>query len=204
MLDKITWLGHASFKIKNKKTIYFDPFQLKGKPEPADIIFISHEHYDHCSEEDIKKIQKESTILIGPKDALEKLSGKNKKEVKPYDRLEIEGYRIETIPAYNIDKEFHPKEKNWVGFIVEIDGKRIYHAGDTDFIPEMKDLKNIYIALLPVSGTYVMNVEEAIKAAESFKPEIVIPMHYGSIIGSEEDAIKFKNLYSGRTEILKI
>ncbi|MEQ8188734.1 MAG: MBL fold metallo-hydrolase [Candidatus Eremiobacterota bacterium] len=199
LLKHIKWLGHAGFKIKGEKVIYIDPFQI-GEDEKADIILITHEHYDHCSPEDVAKIQKESTVFVTIDSCMPKLGG-HIKTVKPGDELSIESVHIKAVPSYNIGKKFHEKSTNKVGFIVTIDGESVYHAGDTDFIPEMKDI-HADIALLPVSGTYVMTAEEAVRAAEVIKPEYVIPMHYGSIVGSKSDAETFKKLYSGNTVIL--
>jgi len=201
MIENIHWLGHATFKIiAEDKIIYIDPFQIK-KEDQADIILITHEHFDHCSPEDVKKIQKPDTVIVTTSDCALKLSGDIKK-VKPGDKINVKGIEIEAVPAYNINKKFHPKENNWVGFIINIKGTRIYHAGDTDKIPEMKDFKNIDIALLPVSGTYVMTAEEAADAALIINPKIAVPMHYGSIVGSEKDAKKFADLLKGKIEVV--
>ncbi len=163
-----------------KKIIYTDPFQIK-KPDKADIILITHEHYDHFSPDDIKKLLTPDTIIVLPKDCSGKIRAKEI-IVKPGDKITVEGIEIEVVPSYNTNKKFHPKEKGWVGYIFKIMGKRIYIAGDTDYIPEMKTFKDIDIALLPVSGTYVMTAEEAVQAAIDIKPKIAIPMHYGSIV----------------------
>ena len=191
---KIEWLGHASFKISNKLKIYIDPYILPSKTEKADLIFVTHEHYDHCAVENIKKIAKEDTEIIITEDCIAKLKGLKTFPVVPGRSYEVKGIKFETIPAYNLNKTFHTKASNWVGYVIEIEGVRIYHAGDTDFIPEMKNLKNIDIALMPVGGTYTMNAEEAANAVNSFKPKIAIPMHYGEIVGSKKDAEKFKEL----------
>src|SRR3989344_2753853 len=160
----IEWLGHSGFAFKNDKIIYIDPFKLGSNPEKADIILVSHEHYDHCSIEDIKKIIKPETIIVTVADCQSKLSGMkvaNITLVRPGNKVNVKGTMIGAVPAYNTNKKFHPKENEWVGFIVTINGKRVYHAGDTDIIPEMNNLKNIDMALMPVSGTYVMTSEEA-------------------------------------------
>jgi len=193
----LDWTGHSGFVIKNNKTIYIDPFQLKGEPEKADIVLITHEHYDHCSIADIKRIAKPQTIIVTVPDCQSKLSNldiANVTLVKPGDKISVQGIIIEAVPAYNLNKKFHLKENAWVGYVVTVEGKRIYHAGDTDFIPEMRNLKNIDIAIVPISGTYVMTAEEAANAVNAFQPKIAIPMHYGSIIGTSDDAARFKRL----------
>jgi len=199
VLENIKWLGHASFVIEAEKIIYIDPWKLKDG-EPADIILITHDHYDHCCPEDVQKIQKSDTVIVTTPDAATKLKG-DVRTVKPGDRLTINGVDIEALPAYNLRKQFHPKENNWVGFIVTIGGTRIYHTGDTDFIPEMKDVKTD-IALVPVGGTYTMDAEEAAKAVNTFMPKVAIPMHWGDIVGSEKDAQRFQELAQCEVRIL--
>lgn len=201
MLENIKWLGHAGFKIKGEKTVYIDPFKMNDT-EPADIIIVTHEHFDHLSPEDIKKIQTGKTVVITTPDCYSKFSG-NVKTISVGQTLSVDGIKIEAVPAYNANKDFHPKEKSWIGVIVTINGKRIYHSGDTDNIPEMASLKNIDVALLPVSGTYVMTAEEAADAANKIMPKIAVPMHYGSIIGTRADAEKFKKLCKCKVEILE-
>jgi len=197
--ENIHWLGHDSFRIEDQgKQIYIDPWKLSANAIKADYIFVTHSHYDHFSKQDIEKITKETTKIFGPEDVAKELR-KRATAMKPNDELTADQLKIMTIPAYNLDKQFHPKEKNWIGFILTLsDGTSIYHAGDTDFIPEMKSLK-VDIALLPVSGTYVMTADEAIEAANTFQPKIVIPMHYGDIVGNKKDAEKFKAGFKGET-----
>jgi len=199
MLKNIHWLGHDTFKVVGEKVIYTDPFKIKKK-DTADIVLITHEHFDHCSPEDVKKIQGPNTVIVATSDCAQKLSGKIK-VVKPGDKINVEGIDIEAVPAYNTNKQFHTKDKGWVGYIFSVQGQRIYIAGDTDYIPEMKNFK-VDIALLPVSGTYVMTADEAIKAALDIKPRVAIPMHYGSIVGSENDAKKFAEGLKGKIEVV--
>ncbi|MFH1138962.1 MAG: MBL fold metallo-hydrolase [Pseudomonadota bacterium] len=188
MIDKIHWLGHDSFYIAGSKVVYFDPWDVKGEPK-ADLILISHAHFDHCSPDDVEKIKKAGTIILTEPESAEKLKG-DVRIMKPGQTLEAAGVKVTAMPAYNTDKNFHPKENNWLGFVVELDGVTIYHTGDSDFIPEMKKT-SADIALIPVSGTYVMTADQAVQAARAIKPKIAVPMHYGKIVGSDEDAKAF-------------
>ncbi len=200
VVKNITWLGHDGFLIKGDgKAIVIDPFQVK-QCEPADVILVTHEHYDHCSPEDIQKVQEASTVIVTEADSAKKLSG-DVRVVQPGDKLTVSGIQIEAVPAYNTNKNFHPKQNGWLGFVLTVDGVRIYHAGDTDLIPEMDSIK-ADIALLPVSGTYVMTAEEAVEAAKIIKPKLVIPMHYDSIVGSADDARRFSDALSGTCEVV--
>ena len=208
---KITWLGHDSFRIKNGKTVIIDPFKLRSISDKADILLISHEHFDHLSLDDIKKVVKDDTTIVTIPAVKKELSGLKVKEIKaakPGDKVSIGDVTIELVPAYNLNKfrepgkVFHPKEDGKAGFIIGMKGLRIYHAGDTDAVPEMKGLKPD-IALLPVSGTYVMSAEEAAQATKMIEPKLVIPMHYGAIVGSEQDALRFKQLVKVEVQILK-
>jgi len=198
MVEKIAWLGHDAFRIEGSKTVFIDPYNIESDKK-ADIILVTHDHFDHCSPDDVKKIQQAETIIVTEKDSAKKLSG-DIRTVEPGNHLSIEGVNIEALPAYNIDKDFHPKANGWLGFVLEMDGYRIYHAGDTDFIPEMKDL-NVDIALLPVSGTYVMTADEAVNAALAIKPALAIPMHYGAIVGGSSDAENFKHKLAGKVSV---
>ena len=194
----LSWLGHASFRlVRGGVTIYFDPWQLAGAPGDADLVLITHPHFDHLSPEDVAKVAKADTEIVtvaGCQLKLEQAGVPGKIHlVEPGDSLTLKGVKVEAVSAYNTNKVFHLKDNGWVGFIVEVDGTRIYHAGDTDFIPEMKMLQ-VDVALLPVSGTYVMTAEEAAQAAKAMTAKVVIPMHYGSIVGTAADAKRFEKL----------
>jgi len=196
--ELIQWLGHDAVRIDAAKHIYFDPFEIRSGPE-ADLILITHEHYDHCSPRDVEKIQGRSTVIVTEKDSAKKLSG-NIQVMAPGDSITVKGIKIRAVPAYNIDKTFHPKNRNWLGFIIEIDGVSVYHAGDTDFIDEMKTIETD-IALLPVSGTYVMTADEAAQAALAINPSLAVPIHYGSLVGSNADADRFKNVLKNKIDV---
>lgn len=193
-------LGHASFKVKFKDyVIYIDPYNIEDD-EPADLILITHEHYDHCSPNDINKLTTEKTLIIAPKSAASKLRG-NVRVTKVDDKIELGICIIESVEAYNTDKPFHPRGLG-VGYIININNTRIYHTGDTDLIPEMKKIIDIDIAFFPVSGVYVMNADEAAEAAEIIKPKVAVPMHYGGIVGDISDADNFSDLVTCNVMIL--
>lgn len=206
----IEWLGHASFLITYKeKKIFIDPFKIKDNiTDRADLILITHSHYDHCSPKDISKLLKEKTIIVCPADCNSKLNRIQRtldiRIIEPNRKMNIEDVLVETIPAYNINKSFHKREYHWLGYIIKVGKVSIYHSGDTDLIPEMKELKNknIDIALLPVGGIYTMNSEEASEAVKIINPKIAVPMHYGTIVGSLEDAQKFKELVGEKAILL--
>jgi L-ascorbate metabolism protein UlaG (beta-lactamase superfamily) len=200
MEEKIFWLGHSSVMIKSGKVIYIDPWKLKGSPEKADLVLISHSHGDHLSPADVAKVSKEGTVVVCPADC----SGFKAVvlTVRPGDKVQANGIPVEAVPSYNTNKAFHPKANNWVGFIVTVDGKRIYYCGDTDFIPEMKQIR-ADIVIVPVGGTYTMTAEEAANAVNAIKPELAIPIHYGDIVGSVKDAEKFAKLSSVPVKIKK-
>jgi L-ascorbate metabolism protein UlaG (beta-lactamase superfamily) len=209
---QITWLGHDGFKVKKDRVIYVDPYQLGPKAEPADVVFVTHEHFDHLSLDDLKKVvtPKTTIVTIGAcEQAAKGLKPKAVRVVTAGDHLEVDGIAVEVLPAYNTNKfkspgnPFHPKGDGKVGFVLRIGGIRIYHAGDTDHIPEMTQVKGVDVALLPVSGTYVMTAQEAIKACEAIHPKLAIPMHYGAIVGSAADAETFRKGVTCRVEVLR-
>ena len=203
MAENIFWLGHDSFRLKGEKVVYIDPWKLDAGAEKADVILVTHEHYDHLSQDDIAMISKADTIVVAPLAVTSKLGGKPI-TVKPGDKITAAGISIEVLPAYNANKKFHPKNAGHVGYIVTLNGKRIYHSGDTDLIPEMAQIK-CDIALLPVSGTYVMTAMEAAEAANTIKPGLAIPMHYGDpdVVGTRSDAEEFERLAKVPVEILE-
>ena len=200
---KIRWLGHASFEIETAgKVIYLDPYIIPKDAKNADLILVSHDHYDHCDTENIEKIKRDKTLILTTEGAAKRISG-NVKVVNPGDEVDFDGIKVGAIPAYNIGKPFHPKGAG-LGFILESDGKRVYHAGDTDVIPEMGELEEITVALLPIGGTYTMDVKEAVEAAKMINPRIAVPMHYGKIVGSKKDALEFKKLVEKETYTIKV
>jgi len=195
-VSNIHWLGHASFRIEGDGVvIYIDPWKLEGGPK-ADLILITHDHHDHCSPPDVAQVRTEDSVIVTIQAAADKLPGPVL-VIKPGDELTAKGIPIKAVPAYNINKFrspgalFHPPEAGHVGFILTVDGRRIYHTGDADCIPEMSSIETD-VALLPVSGTYVMTAEEAVEAAAAMQPQVAIPMHVGRGIGSLEDADRFK------------
>lgn len=200
MFENLRWLGHASFRMEGERTIYIDPWKLKGGPG-ADIILVSHAHYDHYSQADIDKVRKPGTVIVASADIAPKAGG-DSRALQPGGKIKIGGVTVEGIPAYNIGKAFHPKSNGWLGFVVEMGGERLYYAGDTDRVPEMSQLRDIDIALLPVGGTYTMDAADAAGAAQLIKPGMAIPYHYGDIVGGRADAERFAALYGGRVEIL--
>ena len=201
MIERVHWLGHASFRIDGPPAIYIDPWQLAGQLPPADLILVTHDHHDHCSPDDISRIRQPGTVIVASQAAAKKL-GKGVQAVKPGDHLTVAGVTVEAVPAYNTTKAFHPKAAGYVGYIVDVGGARIYHAGDTDPIPEMAGL-SVDILLVPVSGTYVADAVQAAEIVRAVKPKIAVPMHIGAIVGSLADAEHFKQLVDCEVVILK-
>ena len=198
MLDNIEVLYHSSIKINKEKTIYIDPFKIDKNYNDADIIFITHDHYDNYSEEDIDKVINENTTIIIPEELLTKLlrKGINKNAiitVKPNEKYMVQEIKFGTVPAYNTNKTFHPKENDWIGYIITLDGIRYYIAGDTDITEENRKVK-CDVAFVPVGGTYTMDFKEAAQLINEIQPKIAVPIHYGSIVGTEQDATDFIKL----------
>lgn len=197
MLEEISINTQSSIRIKGEKTIYFDPIEITEVIHDADVIFITHDHYDHYSAEDVWKVGNSGTILVLPekmkKQASEQAENFREKPVmvKPGETYEIAGLKVETVHAYNNLKPFHPKRNGWVGYIVTMNGKRYYVAGDTD---SNKDNETVRcdVALIPIGGTYTMNAKEAAKFINKIRPGCAVPTHYGSIVGSPEDFDTFK------------
>ena len=199
MLKGIEINCHSSIKISKEKIIYVDPFKIKKDKNDADIVLVTHDHYDHFSPEDIEKIINNETIIVAPKTVKALSKMRNTVLVEPNNVYEVKGIKIETISAYNVNKQFHQKDNQWVGYIIEIDKTRYYIAGDTDVTPENKQV-NCDVAFIPVGGTYTMNYTEAAELANAIKPKIVVPTHYGDIVGEKDDGEKFKKLLNGNIQ----
>lgn len=198
MLENVEVLCHSSIRINKEKTIYIDPFKIEKNYNDADIVFITHDHYDHYSEEDIDKVINENTIIIIPEELLTKLlrKGINKNAiitVEPNEKYMVQGIKFETIPAYNTNKTFHPKENGWVGYSITLDDIRYYIAGDTDITEENRKVK-CDVAFVPVGGTYTTDFKEAAQLINEIQPKIAVPIHYGSVVGTKQDAEDFKRL----------
>ena len=201
---KISINCHSSIRIEADKVLYFDPFKIEEETHDADIIFVTHDHFDHFSVEDIKKIEKEDTVYVIPDCMYNLLGGENVVTLLPNEKANVECYEVETIPSYNVGKDFHPKEKGYVAYIVTIEGKRVYVAGDCDMNEDNEKVK-CDIALLPVGGTYTMDYKQAAELAEKLNPELVIPTHYGDVVGKGNDGEKFAELLKGKVNVeLKI
>ena len=208
MLENVEVLCHSSIRFSKGNTIYFDPFKIETNYNDADVIFITHDHYDHYSEEDIGKIVKEDTVIVIPEDLRTKVLKKGWKEeniitVIPNKSYTVKNIEFQTVPAYNINKQFHPKENNWVGYLVNMEGITYYISGDTDITEENKKVK-CDVAFVPVGGTYTMDYKEAAELINEIKPKVAVPTHYGSIIGSKKDGAKFAKLVDADIVVDKV
>ena len=205
MLENIEVLCHSSIKFNKGKVIYFDPFKIEKNYNDADVIFITHDHYDHYSEEDIDKVVKGDTIIVVPEDLKTKLLKKGWKEeniitVRPNENYVVKNIEFKTIPAYNVNKQFHPKSNAWVGYLLKLEGLTYYIAGDTDITEENKKVK-CDVAFVPVGGTYTMNYTEASELINEIKPKVAVPTHYGSIVGSKKEGDKFSKLVNSEIKV---
>jgi L-ascorbate metabolism protein UlaG (beta-lactamase superfamily) len=197
----LQWRGHASFKICHEDTvIYIDPWKLKDSPHDASLVLVSHSHYDHYSPSDIARISGAETKLIASADVVTK--EKNGEMILNGLTVDLGSVRVSGVAAYNPGKQFHPKANNWIGFVIEVGSKRIYYAGDTDLTDEMKSLKEIDVALLPVGGTYTMDATEAAEATKYIKPKRAIPYHWGDIVGGRADAEAFAEAAECKVQVL--
>jgi len=201
MMEHIHWLGHATVRLDFDKVIYVDPWQIREGAPKADIVLITHEHYDHFSKPDIDKIRKDSTSVVTIASVAAGLKG-DVHVIKPGDTITVQGIGIQAVPAYNIGKQFHPKSAGHVGFIIQTGGHAVYIAGDSDLTPEMKAVR-ADVVLLPVGGKYTMTADEAAQAVNAIQPQLAIPLHYGTIIGSRADAERFRSLCKVPTQILQ-
>jgi L-ascorbate metabolism protein UlaG (beta-lactamase superfamily) len=199
LLDSIEWLGHASFRLRvGRSTVYIDPYRIPAGAPPADLILITHGHYDHFSPQDVERLTTRETWLVGPAAVAERVSGQVHR-IGPGETADelVRGVYVTAVAAYNTSKRdpdgrpFHPRDAGWVGYDMNVRGERLYHSGDTDVIPEMDSVTGVDVALLPVSGVYVMTAQEAAEAARRIQPRVAVPMHWGSHIGSEHDARTF-------------
>jgi L-ascorbate metabolism protein UlaG (beta-lactamase superfamily) len=210
LIDAIEWLGHSGFRIDaGGSTIYIDPYRVPDGKK-ADAILITHGHYDHFSRQDVERLSHERTWLIGPAAVAERVAGQviSIAPGEVIEREELRGIAIRAVAAYNTSKRdasgnpFHPREAGWLGYDLNVRGERLYHSGDTDVIPEMDTVMGVDVALLPVSGVYVMTAQEAAEAARRIDPRVAVPMHWGEHIGSIDDAREFAQRAPVEVEIM--
>ena len=204
MKNKITVNTQSSIRIETEKIIYFDPFKLASATNDADMIFITHEHSDHFSPEDIRKVLKSDTLFVAPKSmeaTLKKYGYSNLTLLTPGEKTTVQDIPVEAIPAYNLVKPFHMKKNGWLGYIITVEGQRIYVAGDTDVTPEAKAV-SCDIALIPIGGTFTMNRSKAAAYINELHPKTVIPTHYGTIVGNADDGEAFRKLVLPDIEVV--
>ena len=212
LIDSVAWLGHAGFRIDARgATVYIDPYRVPAGTPPADLILVTHGHYDHFSRQDVEALSHDDTWLIAPAAVAERVSGRVA-SIAPGETIELEylhGIDVTAVAAYNTSKRdsdgelFHPRAAGGVGFDLNVRGERLYHAGDTDVIPEMDEVHGVEVALLPVSGVYVMTPGEAAEAARRIQPKVAVPMHWGEHIGTRADALKFARSAPVEVQILE-
>jgi L-ascorbate metabolism protein UlaG (beta-lactamase superfamily) len=212
LLDSIEWLGHSAFRIAvGRSVVYIDPYRVAEDAPPADLILITHGHYDHFSPQDVERLSKRDTWLVGPAAVAERVSGQVHR-IGPGEEIQdelVRGVHVTAVAAYNTSKRdgdgkpFHPRDAGWVGYDLNVRGERLYHSGDTDVIPEMDSVTGVDVALLPVSGVYVMTAQEAAEAARRIQPRVAVPMHWGSHIGTEHDARTFADKAPGEVRIME-
>jgi L-ascorbate metabolism protein UlaG (beta-lactamase superfamily) len=207
MLEKFTWYKQSAYKWKGEGiTVYIDPWGLRDKEEPADVVFITHAHADHFEPADIAKIRKSTTQFVAPRDVADNLEGKVK-AIKPGESLEVAGIKFETVPAYSTVEhrlQTHPKSNNWVGYILTLDGQRYWFSGDGDPNPDIERIKTD-VALICVGGDpYVMGPSEAAGVVKKIRPQLAVPNHYGFVVGVASDGETFaKEAAPVKVQIMK-
>ncbi len=212
LVDELEWLGHSGFRIRvGRAVVYVDPYRVPEGSPPADLILVTHGHYDHFSPQDIERLSRRGTWLVGPAAVAERTRGQVH-SIAPGETLEdelVRGVHVSAVAAYNTSKRnpegqpFHPREAGYVGYELNVLGERLYHSGDTDVIPEMDSVTGVDVALLPVSGVYVMTAAEAAEAARRIQPRVAVPMHWGEHIGTFEDARRFAERAGVEVRILE-
>ena len=209
MLENIHWLGHDTFRLDGSETVYIDPWKLPPGQPRADVVLVTHEHFDHLSLPDIAAIATPATVVVGPASVTGQVRGFETVTVAAGDTVEVRGVQVRAVPAYNVDKfrspgqPYHPREDGYVGYVVALDGVRYYHAGDTDAIPEMREV-HTDVAMLPVGGTFTMTCDEACRACDMIDAQAAVPMHYADIVGSDDDAVRFRENCSIPVTILPL
>jgi len=204
ILDRLDWFGHASFRVRSSAVVYLDPWEIPraGVSAPADLILVTHSHYDHFSRADVEALSGPDTVILASADVAAELGGAAR-GLAPGETADEKGVRVRATHAYNVGKEFHPPERKWLGFIVDLPQGRLFYPGDTDVIPELTGVKPD-VLLMPVGGTYTTDADEAARGAEMVQPQVAVPMHWGKIVGTAEDARRFAKVYPGETRILDL